>query len=150
MREHKAPTEVSAINTCQVQQPSMPDPQARTKPVEIYLLLSPCNTARIQSHSLKSRKGEPGSGGTHLQSQYSGGRGRWISVSLRPASSTEGVPGQPGLHRETLSLKTKTTKLKRKVLKGPLKQPSRQNHILPNIVGSYVAQWLKAFTDLQT
>ena len=59
MREHKAPTEVSAINTCQVQQPSKPDPQARTKPVEIYLLLSHCNTARIQSHSLKSRKGEP-------------------------------------------------------------------------------------------
>jgi hypothetical protein len=28
-------------------------------------------------------------------------------LSSRPAWSTEGVPGQPGLHRETLSLKKK-------------------------------------------
>jgi hypothetical protein len=30
-------------------------------------------------------------------------------LSLRPAWSTEWVPGQPGLHRETLSQKTKQT-----------------------------------------
>jgi hypothetical protein len=29
------------------------------------------------------------------------------SLSLRPAWSTEKIPGQPGLHRETLSGKTK-------------------------------------------
>jgi hypothetical protein len=29
-------------------------------------------------------------------------------LSSRPAWSTEWVPGQPGLHRETLSQKTKT------------------------------------------
>ena len=29
------------------------------------------------------------------------------SLSLRPAWSTEQVPGQPGLHRETLSQKEK-------------------------------------------
>jgi hypothetical protein len=29
-------------------------------------------------------------------------------LSLRPAWSKEQVPGQPGLHRETLSRKTKT------------------------------------------
>jgi hypothetical protein len=31
-------------------------------------------------------------------------------LSSRPAWSTEQVPGQPGLHRETLSRKTKKTK----------------------------------------
>ena len=31
-------------------------------------------------------------------------------LSLRPAWSTERVPGQPGLHRETLSQKTKKKK----------------------------------------
>lgn len=31
-----------------------------------------------------------------------GGRGRWISLSLRPSWSTEQVLGQPELHRETL------------------------------------------------
>jgi hypothetical protein len=41
---------------------------------------------------------------------HSGGRGRWISVSLRSAWSTKQVPGQPGLHRETLSWKTKKKK----------------------------------------
>jgi hypothetical protein len=35
-------------------------------------------------------------------------------LSLRPAWSTEGVPGQPGLHRETLSRKNKTNKQKQK------------------------------------
>jgi hypothetical protein len=35
-------------------------------------------------------------------------------LSSRPAWSTERVPGQPGLHRETLSRKTKTNKQKKK------------------------------------
>jgi hypothetical protein len=35
------------------------------------------------------------------------GRDRWISVSSRLVWSTEQVPGQPGVHRETLSRKTK-------------------------------------------
>jgi hypothetical protein len=35
-------------------------------------------------------------------------------LSSRPAWSTEWVPGQPGLHRETLSQKTKTKKEKEK------------------------------------
>ena len=42
-----------------------------------------------------------------------GGRGRWISMSSRPVWFTEWVPGQPEIHRETLSRKTKTKKLKR-------------------------------------
>jgi hypothetical protein len=37
-----------------------------------------------------------------------GGRGRQLSVSSRPAWSTELALEQPGLHRETLSQKTKT------------------------------------------
>ena len=36
-----------------------------------------------------------------------GGRGKWISVSLRPAWSTELVPGQLRLQTETLSQKIK-------------------------------------------
>jgi hypothetical protein len=52
---------------------------------------------------------------------HSGGRGRWISefktslvyrVNSRTVRATEWVPGQPGLHRETLSLKTKQNKTK--------------------------------------
>lgn len=35
--------------------------------------------------------------------QHSESRGRRISVSLRPAWSTEEIPGWPGLHRETTS-----------------------------------------------
>jgi hypothetical protein len=38
-------------------------------------------------------------------------------LSSRPAWSTESVPGQPGLHRETLSLKTKKIKNKNKKIK---------------------------------
>ena len=37
-----------------------------------------------------------------------------VFQSLRPAWSTEWVPGQPGLHRETLSRKTKQNKTKNK------------------------------------
>jgi hypothetical protein len=37
-------------------------------------------------------------------------------LSSRPAWSTEWVPGQPGLHRETLSRKTKKTKQNKKVM----------------------------------
>ena len=40
-----------------------------------------------------------------MPAQHSGGRGRRISVNLKPVWST--VPGQPRLHRETLSQKTK-------------------------------------------
>lgn len=41
--------------------------------------------------------------GTHPQSQDLGGRGTQISVSSRPAWSTQYIPGQPGLRREILS-----------------------------------------------
>jgi hypothetical protein len=40
--------------------------------------------------------GQLGSGGTHLQSQHLGGRGRWITVSLRPVWFIDRVSGQPG------------------------------------------------------
>jgi hypothetical protein len=42
-------------------------------------------------------------------------------LSSRPAWSTERVPGQPGLHRETLSRKTKKKKKKKKK-----NQPTKQ------------------------
>jgi hypothetical protein len=40
---------------------------------------------------------------TFNPSIHSGGRGRQISVNSRPTWSTEPVPGQSGLHKETLS-----------------------------------------------
>lgn len=54
---------------------------------------------------------------TCLQFQHSRARarGRCISLSSRPARSTEGVPGWPGIHTEKqLSRNTKTKKGKRK------------------------------------
>jgi hypothetical protein len=39
-------------------------------------------------------------------------------LSLRPAWSTEWVPGQPGLHRETLSWKPKKKKKKKRINKS--------------------------------
>ena len=40
--------------------------------------------------------------------------GGGVSLSSRPAWCPEGVPGQPGLHRKTLSWKTKKRKKKKK------------------------------------
>jgi hypothetical protein len=42
-------------------------------------------------------------------------------LSSRPAWSTKWVPGQPGLYRETLSWKTKTTTTKKKIY-NPIQQ----------------------------
>jgi hypothetical protein len=47
-----------------------------------------------------------GSGGACLQSQHLDTEADRF-LSLTPAWSTEWVPGKPGLHRETLSWKTK-------------------------------------------
>jgi hypothetical protein len=54
-------------------------------------------------------------------------------VSSKPAWSTERVPGQPGLHRETLSRKNQKTKKPKKKKKKPThtknknkKQPIKQ------------------------
>ena len=47
-------------------------------------------------------------------------------LSLRPAWSTEGVPGQPGLHRETLSRKTK--RMKSRLPLNPDKDNNYYNH----------------------
>jgi hypothetical protein len=41
-------------------------------------------------------------------------------LSSRPAWSTKGVPGQPGLYRETMSRKTKMKKKKKKEKKKKL------------------------------
>jgi hypothetical protein len=50
----------------------------------------------------------------HLESQHLGGRGSRISVSSRPAWSTEQVPGQPGIHTGTLFQITKKQFKKKK------------------------------------
>ena len=51
----------------------------------------------------------PGSGGPCLKSQLLRDRDSGF-LSLRPAWSTEEVPGQPGIHRETKSPKRKKKK----------------------------------------
>jgi hypothetical protein len=51
-------------------------------------------------------------------------------LSSRPAWSTERVPGQPGLHRETLSQKTKA---KTKTNKQTNKQKSSQKTSVPKL-----------------
>jgi hypothetical protein len=43
-------------------------------------------------------------------------------LSSRPAWSTKWVPGQPGLHRETLSQNQKNKQTNKKT-RGPLKKP---------------------------
>ena len=58
----------------------------------------------VVEHSFNASRG--GGGG--------GGGGRWISLSLRPAWSTEQVPEQPGLLRETLSQNKIKNKNKKK------------------------------------
>jgi hypothetical protein len=47
-------------------------------------------------------------------------------LSSRPAWSTEWVPGQPGLHRETLSRKTKAKQSKAKQSKPNQTKPNRK------------------------
>jgi hypothetical protein len=47
-------------------------------------------------------------------------------LSLRPAWSTEWVPGQPGLYRETLSRKTKKSKRRKKKEKRKKKKEKRK------------------------
>jgi hypothetical protein len=44
--------------------------------------------------------------------QHLGGRDRQSSVHLRPACSTKGVPGQPGLHKEPLPKQNNVTNRK--------------------------------------
>ena len=53
-------------------------------------------------------------GGAHHYSQHPGGRGRF-SVRLKPTWSTKEVPGQPGLHRESMFQKTTTTRKQKQV-----------------------------------
>ena len=60
------------------------------------------------------RNGLPGGGGTHLKSQHSGGRGRSIPVSLKPAWSTELAPGQLGLSQKMQTTVRKQTNQREK------------------------------------
>jgi hypothetical protein len=58
-------------------------------------------------------------------------------LSSRPAWSTEWVPGPPGLHRETLSQKTKTKNKKRNSLCTP-GWPWTQKSVVVNIKGEFL------------
>jgi hypothetical protein len=63
-----------------------------------------------------------------VHTHHSGGRGRWISVSLKPAWSTERILGQPGPHGETLSQKNKTKQTNKK---KPTTKPKTINNKPP-------------------
>jgi hypothetical protein len=52
-------------------------------------------------------------------------------LSLRPAWSTEWVPGQPGLHRETLSRKNKQNNKKQKTEKRKRKEMDEGEPSIP-------------------
>jgi hypothetical protein len=49
-------------------------------------------------------------------------------LSSKPAWSTDWVPGQPRLHRETLSRKTKKTKTKQKTIWKHPPPPKKKTH----------------------
>ena len=71
--------------------------------------------------------------GVHLQSQHLEAE---AVRSLRPAWFTEGVPGQPGLHREKPYLETKPNQTKpnnKKQNKKPKTQKPKQS-LLPHYV----------------
>ena len=53
-------------------------------------------------------------------------RGRWISLSSRPAWSTEKVPGQPGLHKENPVLKQRNKPKKEKEEKKMEKEKKKK------------------------
>jgi hypothetical protein len=76
---------------------------------------TPCKTVRHIKANLKHKQTNkqihkctqtahtyPRHSGAHHLSQHSGGRGRKISMSSRPASSIEEVTGQPRPHRMNL------------------------------------------------
>lgn len=60
----------------------------------------------------------------------------WVlgSLSLRPARSTEQVPGQLELHRETLSTNKQTPKPTTKPKQTNKKQKTRQKRLVPQSV----------------
>jgi hypothetical protein len=55
--------------------------------------------------------------GSHLKSQYLGGRGKQIS-DFEANLVCKGSSGQPGLHKETLSQQTNKQTNKTKMLEG--------------------------------
>jgi len=59
--------------------------------------------------------------------QFWGGRDKWISVSLRPAWSTQQVPGQPGIYSETILTYSLVKKKKKKT------QPTNPKSLLKEI-----------------
>jgi hypothetical protein len=69
---------------------------------------------------------------------------KWISMSSMPAWSTEQVPEQPRLHRETLSQQNKTKQNKTKQNK------TRQESIAQHTYQEYGAQCLIKFTIAHT
>jgi len=63
-------------------------------------------------------------------------------LSSRPAWSTKWVPGQPGLHRETLSWKTKNNNNNKKQKKNPNKQKNKQKSPWIKLCLPTVSRWL--------
>jgi hypothetical protein len=70
-------------------------------------------------------------------------------LSLRPAWSTKWVPGQPGLHRETLSQKTKQNKTKQNKTKKQKQNKQRIIHLQmePHVGCHFVEIWPDSFSQ---
>jgi hypothetical protein len=56
-----------------------------------------------------------------------------VDLSSRPAWSTERVPGQPGLHRETFSTKQKLNKQENPLPPSPHTQKNKNPAMNPNV-----------------
>jgi len=83
----------------------------------IYILLSPTTKRILSKDNLWAGLVAHAFNPSTREAEASG------FLSSRPAWSTKWVPGQPGLHRETLSRKNKQTKKKTKQKNNKKRQP---------------------------
>jgi hypothetical protein len=127
--------------------------KASCLPSASSLAKAPDTDGRTNSHLIPSKTcSSTGSAGTHLSHSTQGRRDRRISVSSRPAWSTERVPG---LHRESLSQeKLKTTNtvqaLVSKCCPHSCTQPTPSPHPLPLPVSETVKPVSQGSVQTQT
>ena len=118
-------------------------------------ILKKQSKSRKHSKILPKRKGSPvvvayafNPSTQEAEAEAEAGR----SLSSRPAWSTEQVPGQPGLHRKTLSWKTKNKKTKQNKTKQNKKRTRRRRKfkivIMPQTGFQKTSLINSVFTDL--
>jgi hypothetical protein len=84
--------------------------------------------------------------------KHLGGRGRWISVSSRPSWFTDRIPGQPRLHRETLSPRKKGFLTRATKMNHQVKELATKLNPLSSIPGTHSMEGKNQLpqTDLHT